>query len=188
MNTEDRYKNLDRINYWISNCDTKVSYLLAFQGIILTIILTSGFSDTIFKVFSFKLSFENFGINSIINFLKGLTLSLSLLFAIVSISHAFISLRAKLNPRVYKERGLITNSYLYFDSIANREYLDFKKEQDDLSQQQLNDQIDSQIFINSKICQFKFIQYNQTLKKCAISLIIFLAYFILHWIQFQLKV
>lgn len=31
MKTDDKYKNLERVNNWITNADTKASYLLALK-------------------------------------------------------------------------------------------------------------------------------------------------------------
>lgn len=63
-----------------------------------------------------------------------------------------------------------------FETIANRKYIDFVNDQKDLSEEEINNQIDSQIFINSKICQTKFKHYNMALKYCYLSLIPALIY------------
>ena len=60
MTTDDKYKNLERVNFWVSNCDSKVSYLLTLQGIILTIIFTSNFVGRVGRYFIIQLDIFKF--------------------------------------------------------------------------------------------------------------------------------
>ena len=70
MTTDDKYKNLERVNFWVSNCDSKVSYLLTLQGIILTIIFTSSYAGRLVVTLSYRLTFNNFGWDSFLRFVE----------------------------------------------------------------------------------------------------------------------
>lgn len=180
MTTDDKYKNLDRVINWVSNCDNKVSYLLALQGIILAIIFTSNYTTCIIKTFSYNFSLVDYVRSSIFRFFEGVCLYSFIIFNILSLYNAYLTLQARLNPTIYKENGLNTNSVLFFDSIANRKFNDFVNDQQSTStNNQLYNDIDSQVFIISKICQLKFKHYNLALKYCGIGFLISMAYLIL---------
>lgn len=180
MTTDDKYKNLDRVNFWVSNCDSKVSYLLTLQGIILTIILTSSNAATyLLTTLSYKFSCVDFGWKSIFRFLEGVSLYLFFAFIFISLFHAYHTLRARLNPRIFKQNGLETKSILFFETIANRKFSDFVDDQLNQTENQFNNDLDSQIFINSKICQQKFKHYNLAVRYCSWGFISGLLYLIL---------
>jgi hypothetical protein len=180
MTTDDKYKNLDRVNFWVSNCDSKVSYLLTLQGIVLTIIFTSrNATACLLTTLSYKFSCINFGWKSIFRFLEGVSLYLFLAFIFISLFHAYHTLRARLDPKIFKQNGLETKSILFFETIANRKFSDFVNDQLSQTENQLNNDIDSQIFINSKICQQKFKHYNLTVKYYSWGFISGLLYLIL---------
>ena len=171
MKTDDKYKNLERVNFWVTNADTKVSYLLALQGIIITLVFTSGIRDTFIKTMSYKFSFNNIDWLSIVRFIEGLSLYVAFFLILISIFNIYKTLKARLSSDVFNENGLETNSLIFFETIANRKYVDFVNDQNNLSEGEINNQIDSQVFINSKICQTKFRHYNLALKYCCISLL-----------------
>ena len=101
----------------------------------------------------------------------------------MSLYNAYLTLRARLDPKIFAENGLSTTSVLFFETIANRKFIDFVTDQQNttntVNTNQLDNDIDSQVFINSKICQLKFKHYNLTLKYCSIGFIIGLTYLIL---------
>jgi hypothetical protein len=164
MTPEDKYKNLDRINFWITNCDTKASYLLALEGIVLTVIFTSNYSTCIITTLSYKFSFENFGWSSFFRFVEGLSLYSFFCLTFISLVNIYKTVKARLNPKIFREEGLETNSLLFFETIANRKFQTFILETKNITAEQLENDLDSQIFINSKICQQKFKHYNLTVK------------------------
>lgn len=171
MKTDDKYKNLERVNFWITNVDTKVSYLLALQGIIITLVFTSGIRDTFINTMSYVFSFTNINWLSIVRFIEGLSLYIAFFLLLISLFNIYKTLKARLSSEVFDESGLKTNSLMFFETIAKRKYVDFVNDQKNLSEEEINNQIDSQIFINSKICQTKFKHYNIALKYCCLSLI-----------------
>ena len=166
MTTDDKYKNLERVNFWVTNCDSKVSYLLTLQGIILTIIFTSSYATCIVETLSFKFTFVDFGWNSIFRFIEGVCLYSFIILMLMSLYNAYLTLRARLDPKVFQENGLITDSVLFFETIADRKFTDFLADQQNttnVNSNTLDNDIDSQVFINSKICQLKFKHYNRLL-------------------------
>ena len=179
MKTEDKYKNLERVILWITNCDNKVSYLLTLQGIVLTVIFTSNYSGALLETLSYKFSFVNFGWKSILKFLEGLSLYAFFITVFISFYNAYRTLRARLDPKIFSESNLETNSVLFFESIANKKFTDFILAQGNLDEAQLNNDIDSQVFINSKICQLKFKHYNLALKYSKFGFALGLLYLIL---------
>lgn len=181
MTTDDKYKNLDRVNFWVSNCDSKISYLLSLQGIILTIIYTSNYAGRLLVTLSYHLTFNNFGWQSFFRFLEGLSLYTFMILILLSLYNAYSTLRARLDPKIFREPGLVTNSVLFFETIANRSFSDFQADQllkTNGNSTTLDNDIDSQVFINSKICQLKFKHYNMTLKYCKLAVIAGLIYLI----------
>ena len=65
-------KKLEIINQWISNCDTKSSFILTFYGVVLTIIFTSTFGSEMVNSFSYTLA-NKFNGESFGNFVVFLT-------------------------------------------------------------------------------------------------------------------
>ena len=182
MTTDDKYKNLERVNFWVSNCDSKVSYLLTLQGIILTIIFTSSYAGRLVVTLSYRLTFNNFGLDSFLRFVEGMSLYSFIILILISLYNAYLTLRARLDPKIFQEPGLVTNSVLFFETIANRSFNDFQTDQQmttNVNSPALDNDIDSQVFINSKICQLKFKHYNLTLKYCKFALVTGLIYLIM---------
>jgi len=174
MTTEDRYRNLDRVNFWVTNCDNKVSYLLTLQGIILTIIFSSNYAERLIVTFSCSLNLCDVNKDSLFTFLECVSLYGFFVFILTSLYHAYSTLRARLDPNIFRESGLVMNSVLFFETIANRKFIEFQNAQrltTNVQSNSLDNDIDSQVFINSKICQLKFKHYNLTLKYCKIAFI-----------------
>lgn len=182
MTTDDKYKNLDRVNFWVTNCDTKVSYLVTLQGIILTIIFTSNYASRLVETLSYKLTFANFGWQSFFRFIEGVCLYAFIFLIVLSLYNAYSTLRARLDPKAFKEPGLTLNSVLFFETIAKRKFSDFISDQSgvtNVNSNSLDNDIDSQVFINSKICQLKFKHYNLALKYCKFAFVVGLIYLIM---------
>lgn len=179
MTTEDKYKNLERVNFWVANCDSKVSYLLTLQGIILTIIFTSSYAKRLIVTLTYKLTFNNFVWDTFFRFIEGVSLYSFIVLILISLYNVNLTLRARLDPKILQEPGLVTNSVLFFESIANRSFINFQTDQQtttNVNSTLRDNDIDSQVFINSKICQLKFKHYNLTLKYCKLSLVVGLLY------------
>lgn len=84
-----------------------------------------------------------------------------------------MALKGKVNSKVYKEHRLETNSLLFFGSIAKMNYCEYKEKCQKQGNGQFLNDINSQIYINSKICDYKFKLYNYSIKLLIISFIVF---------------
>lgn len=170
MNKDEKFKELERIDLWINNADTKISYLLAFLGIVATIIFTSG--SVISKVREcldnvLKLSKQD--IENILS-LVVITLVVNLVFFIAkSIYYLLKASAAKIDVGNTNK-----SSTLFFGSIAANTLEQFKDKIKRQTDEELEDDIIEQIYINSKICSEKMKNYNKAIKNLKISMVIFI--------------
>ncbi|QQK80440.1 hypothetical protein HUG20_11415 [Salicibibacter cibi] len=176
MKIHDAYKNLDRVNYWIQNVDTKSSYLLVFFGIILTIFLTSGFASTSLMV-----------IHEVFRNVNSVGQIIFLFIVIVTFLYfAFCSykgLKNVLRSLVASTKNRLDRSLLYFGDISSLSIDEFHKEVANLDDERLLKDIHSQTHIASLICQKKFKYYNKGIKcfknaLASLALLIFIVLFL----------
>lgn len=158
---------LDRVNAWINNCDQKAGILLAFIGAIAAVLLTSdvvasGYESLTKPFYDYWLK----GTPSCISYKK--TTIFVLLIPILWNSLRMVwYLSLVLSPRTiiedFKEEGstITRNSRLHFQTIANKTYNDFKKECSSQSEESYLNDLCSQIYCNSKICNDKFENYKK---------------------------
>ena len=153
-------KTLDRTIGFVANCDSKVSYLFSFVGVIITILLTLKPPNLIFisSVLKSNELYWFFGISifgfilSLFYFLKG----------VYQLSQALIA-RTEIHSENSKSMiffGAISSqqcSHDYLQGIENNEY----SYREDLA---------CQIYLNSKICTEKFERYNKGFKLILFSL------------------
>lgn len=177
---EDRYKNLDRVNTWVANCDAKASYLLTLLGVVFTIIATSG-SSVFGDVFAYQFS-ATYGLDAILRFLEAIALYLCLSCLLKALNDVYHVLFAKIDSSIDAQQGLISNSVLFFGTIEQRSFIDFSNQCKALTEGQLQAQIDSQVYINSKICQLKFKNYNTGLKFCRYAFIVGLVFLVIKFL------
>ncbi len=168
---EDSFKKLELVNFWISNIDNKISFILAFVGVFIGFVISKGL-PYIFKDIS------NIAIKDIITLNFGQVISIFMLVAmylsaISCLILLLLALIGRIDSKVYKEHKLKTNSLLFFGSIANMNYSSYKEKCEKESKGQLINDINSQIYINSKICDYKFKLYNYSIKLLISSFIIF---------------
>lgn len=165
-------KKLESINQWISNCDTKSSFVLTFYGVVLTIIFTSDVGKSIINTFSFVKS-NDIDWRSLVNFFL-LTLSIS--FFVTSLNtfyHIYSTLKGRIDPNIYRQIGLNTDSNIFFGSIASKTFQNFESSSNNEDETKYLNDINSQVFINSNIVNEKFEHYNKSLFWMFISLAIF---------------
>ena len=81
-------------------------------------------------------------------------------FLIVSCFYLFKAIGANINyTKMYEENpGLVKKSYIFFGTISGMKYEDFKKNKVDY-----DEDLKSQIYVNSKIATNKFKNYNEGL-------------------------
>ena len=158
MTQTDLEDKLDRVMGWISNCDQKASILLAFIGVAFPLLFSSDFATNTYKeLISDFLSYLQNGEGqfSLIRFLCFLFTILSILGLGVSFWFLLSALSGRIDSSIYE---------------AN-----FSKQSKDTA---IND-LTSQLYINSKICQTKFVAYNNALCWLKWSILFLLATFIL---------
>lgn len=178
MSIEVKHQNLNRIVSWIHNCDTKSSFILTLQGLVLSLIFTSNFSSYFTETFQRNFTTE-LNLETILFFIEGVVLSLFLFTSLMQLVHILLALVARLNPKIYKEKGLVLDSIFFFGSIASMDYEKFKNTLKDSDEAKIENDLDSQIFINSKICNLKFKYYNKAIMYLFFSLILVIIYVIL---------
>lgn len=173
---EELGKSLERINFWISNCDTKISFALAFAGVLLagffsSSIITGSLNKLIEKTTKtyrtatfWEVKFLDASILALIAFV---------ICIIAAVTYLFRALKGSIDASVYKESGLTTNSLIFFDAIAKQSFQSFKDDVSTSNDSQIENDLLSQIYINSKICQRKFKLYNKGVNFLIASIILF---------------
>lgn len=164
-------KKLELVNFWISNIDNKISFILAFVGVFVGFLISKGTPNVIKYI-------SNIPIKDIATLNMGQIVSMFLLFtmylsSISCIILLLLALLGRVNSKIYKEYKLTTNSLIFFGSISKMNYSNYKEKCKKENDKQLLNDINSQIYINSKICDYKFKLYNYSIKLLIISFITF---------------
>lgn len=164
---ESLEQSLDRVNAWIGNCDQKAGFLLATIGVIMAILFTSDFVgdvklaiiDPFVKYWSEDQEQYEFCLK---NLLFSATLISTMGLSAISAFFALSTISATISAKKIKDKNptIVSNSFLFFQSISSMEYEDF------LSDREIDYQADlmSQIYINSTICTIKFKKYQIALR------------------------
>lgn len=177
---EDLYRNLDLVNSSITTIDNKISFLLAFVAIFLGLLFLSGIPD----VFNYAPKIDlnnitNFPIKDIVNLNFGqifpmLMVIILYILTICCFALLLIALKGKLSSKICKDYKLKTNdSIISFESISNMNLANYKKKYKTLNNYELINDINSQIYIKSIICNLKTKLYNYSIKLLIISFAIF---------------
>src|SRR5690606_25938504 len=115
---ENSTKKLELINHWISNCDTKSSFILTFYGVVLTIIFTSNIGGEMISTLSFnkaeRVNCESFG-----NFILLVNTIGFFVTSIITFNQIYLTLKGRIEAKTYQQNGLKTDSNIFFGSIAS---------------------------------------------------------------------
>lgn len=174
-NIDKSAKKLELINQWISNCDTKSSFILTFYGVVLTIIFTSNIGGEMINPFSFSKAKET-NCKSIGNFILLLSTIAFFITSVITFCQIYLTLKGRIDTKVYDQNGLKTNSNIFFDSIASKTFENFENESSNEDKVAYLNDLNSQVFINANIASEKFKHYNKSLFWMFISLGIFILY------------
>ena len=159
---------LDNIKDWINNVDIKISILIAFMGVVLGYILIDSNIDFIERIVT-TINNNSLSFSKIAKGLLVLLLYFNTIFSIIKLIYA---LKGKINIKEFKESGVTLNSLVFYGSISKYNYEEFnKKIKNQTKQSNIND-ILSQVYINSKICNKKFKNYNIGLNMAMITIIL----------------
>lgn len=179
-------KTIDRINFWLGNVDSKVSFVLSFAGIFLGFIfasdsITKSIEEYIKFITSNDLTFGKF----IFSCIALLLFIASMVFMGISIYNLLGALKGRINPDTYIQANLETKSILFWGSIANStNYTAYKQKMDSLTDVNLSNDLKSQAYINSLICSKKFELYNKAINKLTWGIILFVLFKLLTYIPF----
>ena len=168
-------ERLNHINTWINNCDQKSGILMAFLGVMVPLIFTtelftSNISSLILPIKDYWLNSE--GTFNFFNFILCVLLVLLGYYIVRSIYFLFQVINGRIDETKYNQDGLEINSLFFFGTISKKKFITFKDQLSDASYNSNND-ILSQIYINSVIAQQKFTYYNKAIKSLSSFLIIF---------------
>lgn len=163
---ETLIRRLEHINSWINNCDQKASIQLAFVGVVIPLVFSS-------DIFSGKLL-------SLVNLIKAYSASvpgicfspynticctlfiITIIFAVFTIHHLLHTISSKIDSDAFRQDGTESHSYFFWGSISKMTYNAFRQNLTVEECDSTND-ILSQIYINSLICQRKFEHYRKAL-------------------------
>jgi hypothetical protein len=151
---EANYKNLERVNNWITNCDSKAGMVIAFNGILLTYLITK---TPLIKKIVLDRSAD---IPSLLLYI------IFCAYAVVlgiSVYNAF----KVINPD-FKEK---IPSLFFFCSIAQMDLKNYKHQMSGLTEERIEEELINQSYVNSKIAANKFIKLRSSVNYLLISLI-----------------
>ena len=174
LTNEELEQEYQRISFWISNIDTKISFALGASGVLLGFIFSNGdLGETLKQHFK---TIEFWNKSSTLLVLFGLTV-LSLIIAMWCFLNG---LKAKINPKKYLQPEMVSTSNIFFGDIAKRDFYTYKYKVENF---QTNWHLDmqTQIYINSCICNQKTKNYNCGIFLLKLSLIGFVIYHLWLW-------
>ena len=153
---EDLPSILDRIIVWTDNCDSKTSIILGGLGVIAGIFMASDYVTKIIEIVRFMTSHVNFwAVIYLIMFFGSIAVLLAGCFFLIRV------LISVTDTKSYQERGVTEESLVFFSSIAKNKTLSaYKKKVQKTDNAQFEEDIISQIYICSIICDAKFRNYK----------------------------
>lgn len=147
---DDAYQSLQIINSWIGNMDTKISFALAFVSVLIGFIFSNGVPH-IFKEIS---QARKISLLSGIQIFSVLFVIILYLLALTTIAIFVFALSARV------QNSTKIKSVFFFGDIAMNTYQDLKDRMDQITDDKLLADLQSQIWINSKICSKKAKWFN----------------------------
>ena len=167
---------LDRVNSWINNCDQKSSILLAIEGVVLTILCTSDYINFIHQhlILPIYTYYETGnGVFSLINTIQIFILAAMFILIFLSVFYSLQVIKGTVDIKLFKQSGLTEKSLLHFTTISNRGFNEFKKDIANQSEESMLNDLYSQVYINSSICDNKF-KYHKKSVWCFCSFLFLL--------------
>jgi len=170
---------LENTKHWISNCDSKISYLLTINGVIITIIFSS--ENAKYLVDTFNLIPASIcSIKHLVNFFEYITLFGFVLFLLLSLYHGLKALKGQLNPRDFdEENNNDEKSKIFWGDISQNNFNDFHSSFENVTEIDFKKDLRKQVYINSKICSLKFKLYNKMLSQTAFAYIFLILYVVI---------
>lgn len=179
LELDDLSEILNRINTWITNCDTKVSIILSAYGVLAGILLAMDYVSKFVTIF--RVIFNNLSLGSAILIFLGVLITLFVLFR--GLFYLIKSLFAKNEVEEFSSRGVKNDSVIFFSTIAkNKSLSEYRTKLIQYSSDEMVDDFISQIYICSLICDKKFSNYQKGLMNLlfgTISLIVLLFFLVI---------
>ncbi len=166
-------QTLERNIGFVANCDNKTSIILAIIGVFLTIILTNDGLNTIYRIINTCIEMKTFCSVMYLFVLGG-----TIVVMILGIYNLCGVLIAKTSETA---KGLIaTNSRIFFTGINNHgNCVVYKEKFYEMSEQELLDELLTQIYINSDIATQKYNKYNKGVKRTIIGFSLFVIFLLI---------
>lgn len=170
---------LDRTTAWIENCDSKTSILLAGLGVLSGILLATDYAKKFLEIYRYLISHITFWM---IIYLVLYVIAMGLIVA--GVVSWICVLFARVNINDFADRGIKSDSLIFFSSIAkHKTFSSYKKKLKNCKGLDMEEDLISQIYICSIICDKKFRYYKLGLIFVSLGLAL-LAVFILIWLLF----
>ena len=147
---EDAFQTLTLINTWIGNIDTKISFALALAGVLIGMIFIFCLPNSFQSITQLSKLSELNGGEIFAVLLVGLLYCASFL-SIISFMWAIIARVKNMNN---------APSLFFFGSIGAMELQNYRDKANHITEQELMDDLEEQIHINSRICNQKAKWYN----------------------------
>ena len=172
---EELKEILDRNTAWIENCDSKTSIILGSFGVIAGILLATDYVSKFKSIFCHMAS--NVTLWTVVYIIFCFfAISLILAGCICWITALF----ARVNLNEFSNRGIKSDSLIFFSSIAKHKSLSsYKQNLKKCETTQMEDDLISQIYICSIICDKKFKYYKLGLLLASTGLILFVVLFVI---------
>jgi hypothetical protein len=176
---QDKINTLDRMIGWVENCDTKATVMTALVGVFVSVIFTSSFiTDSLHKLVApisiyWKTGSGYFNLFCAVKLVIFIGMTTCFLFALFALLK---SLTAKTSSKQTGDSHVKTHSLIHYGSIQMKSYNDFKSNTLSETEEDILEDVLSQIYINSKRCQEKFDDYNKSIKFIRIGIVLFVLF------------
>lgn len=159
ISNEELSEIFGRINGWIENCDSKVSTILSGMGVFAGILLATDYVSKFIDIFRFMCEQSNvWTVIYLVICLFSLCLLILGAFLLVGV------LFARVNTTEFESRGVKKESLVFFSSIAKNKTLSkYRGRIKKCTSEQMSDDLISQIYVCSLICDKKFMLYKRGL-------------------------
>lgn len=170
---EDATYTLDSVNEWIENCDTKTAIIMGIYGVIITIILSTDWLKEMIAILETVVSNMSFWNILYLSFFT---------IAILVIVLGMLKFILVLIPKITNTNSKTSNLF-WGDISKNKTFKKYKNAINNLSEDDVIDDILQQVYTNSKICTLKFNNYKIGIIFSSIGIVmlmvlIFLGHFI----------
>ncbi|HGG0582902.1 Pycsar system effector family protein [Bacillus paranthracis] len=184
-NKKEKIQNttLDRINFWIGNGDAKVSFVIGFTGVFLGFIFASdSINNSIKSYVKSVITMKLQDLKIVLSVLSLVLFAVAIFFIMRAIYYFLLALQAQIKPSQYNQPNLESDSLLFWGTISKSDYATFKQRID--AAQDLENDLDSQVYINSLITTRKFEMYNLGIKQLRNGVIVFVIFKFLTYFPF----